>query len=284
MNRRHVIGLLLSLPLIPRRSLGFMDDGVPTSRFERILQAARQEHWNTLPIGKRMINIATFFMGVPYVGGTLETQPEVCTVNLEALDCVTFFEVVLNIARMIDHHGSTFEDLVNEVTYTRYRQGKLNGYVSRLHYTAEWIADNIEKNVIHDVTPDMGGEPFPVNVNFMSSHPKFYKPLQDHPELVEAMAAIERHINTIPRTYIPKEKIADAEHLMQQGDIIAITTSKAGLDYAHTGLINRSDGKARFMHASTTHKKVVLDDTIGNYVLSVKSHTGISVLRPVVSA
>lgn len=65
--------------------------------------------------------------------------------NLTGLDCVTFFENVLDMARIFRQGKYEFDDLLAAVTHTRYRGGKLDGYLSRLHYTADWIHDNVAK-------------------------------------------------------------------------------------------------------------------------------------------
>jgi hypothetical protein len=181
---------------------------------------------------------------------------------------------------MIAAGERTMDHLRDEITFTRYRGGTLSGYLSRLHYTAEWISDNITKEVVADVTPELGGVPLDVNVYFMSQNPQYYKPLTNNPAWIARIAQIEERINATPRTYIPKDKIKGMEGGLRSGDIIAVATNKAGLDYSHTGLINVINGEAHFMHASSTMKKVVIGDTISTYVNSVKAHTGITVVRP----
>ena len=292
MKRRSFLSISLFSTLLARPTIGLIAQnptGVKSTGtlntesitlLSVIVNAAQMGQWTSLPIGERMIKVAQYFVDVPYVGGTLEGEPEACRINLAGMDCVTFFENTLDIARMLAHGGSTIDDLRKELTFTRYRNGTLNGYESRLHYTADWIANNIEKKVVADVTPQLGGVPLKVNVSFMSTHPQYYRPLQEQPALIETMGAIETAVNKIPRSYIPRNGIREIENKLQSGDIIAITTSKDGLDYAHTGLINVVNGEARFMHASSSQKKVVLDRTISEYVNSVTSHTGITVVRP----
>lgn len=293
MKRRSFLSISLFSTLLARPTIGLIAQnptGVKSTGtlntesitlLSVIVNAAQMGQWTSLPIGERMIKVAQYFVDVPYVGGTLEGEPEACRINLAGMDCVTFFENTLDIARMLAHGGSTIDDLRKELTFTRYRNGTLNGYESRLHYTADWIANNIEKKVVADVTPQLGGVPLKVNVSFMSTHPQYYRPLQEQPALIETMGAIETAVNKIPRSYIPRNGIREIENKLQSGDIIAITTSKDGLDYAHTGLINVVNGEARFMHASSSQKKVVLDRTISEYVNSVTSHTGITVVRPI---
>jgi hypothetical protein len=287
MERRTFLGLLLTPLLLQpslRRSRKKNTDPQATSRYivSQAIRQAKAEGWDALPIGELMGKLGQLFLGVPYVGGTLEADgPETCRLDLTGLDCVTYFENVLCLARVIKKRRPTFEALIDEITFTRYRGGTLNGYTSRLHYTADWIQDNIAKGVVLDVTPQLQADPFPLDVHFMSANPRFYKPLKQDPALVQEMAAIEARINVTSRTYVPKARIADVASQLQTGDIIAITTSKEGLDYAHTGMILVTpDGVRHFMHASAQKKKVLIDQSIDAYVNSVRTHTGISVVRP----
>src|SRR5262245_57545308 len=118
--------------------------------FDRILTKAMEGKWSSLPIGEAIGRIARELEGTPYVGFTLELSKdrELCAVNLTGLDCVTFFEDALGFARMLKKGGRTPADLVAEVTFTRYRGGVLGDFTSRLHYTADWFADNEAKKVV----------------------------------------------------------------------------------------------------------------------------------------
>jgi len=204
------------------------------------------------------------------------------------MDCVTFFENSLCIARIIQKSKLYLNSLIEEVTFTRYRNGKIEDYSSRLHYTSDWITDNVQKKVIEDVTDSIarniypkGAKPVQFNVTFMSENPQYYKALQNDKTLVEKISHYESEIRK--RTYfiITIDKIKSIEKFLKTGDIIAIATSKKGLDYSHTGLIFVDDEQiAHFLHASTKTKKVTLDIAISKYVEQNSSNIGISVLRP----
>lgn len=250
---------------------------------EGVIAEVQRQGWTELPIGALMGKIGEMFISTPYVGGTLEGQgPEVCRVFYDKLDCVTYFELVLALARTIKASCWEETDVVREVTKTRYRGGMLDGYLSRLHYTSEWISDNTKKGVVENITVrDTDAVIFENTVNFMSTHPQYYGPLKDDPTMVRQISEIEQRINSHQRWFVPKDKIESFEPRLQTGDIVAVATSKAGLDYAHTGMINVDEqGRRRFMHASTTAKRVIIDDTISKYANSVKAHTGITVVRP----
>jgi hypothetical protein len=251
-------------------------------RFYQIMERARKERWPSLPVGECMGKIGLLLARTEYVPETLEGEgPEICRVDLTGLDCVTFYENVLCMARILRKGKTSFENLVAEITFTRYRGGKLTDYTSRLHYTSDWIYDNELKKVVKNITREIGGEKLLVKVSFMSRNPESYPALRRNPEFIETIARTEEEINKRQHWYITKRKIKEAEKHIQTGDIVAMATSKEGLDYGHAGLAYRdNEGRVRFLHASLKEKKVILDRELFKYVNSVETHTGITIARP----
>ncbi len=252
-------------------------------KFAKIVKKSNEEDWTSLPYGELIVKVGKEFLGVPYVGGTLDKdESESCTIELDKLDCVTYFELTLAIAdALITEDEPTFSSLYDRVQYTRYREGLIDGYESRLHYTADWIYDNIEKGVIADITEELGGIPLILHVYFMSKNANKYPMLKGNKPLIAKIKKIEEDINSNPAYYIPKENVSDILEELQDGDIIAFVTSIDGLDYGHIGLVNKEDGTAKLMHASTNAKKVVIDTTIDEYIDGVSKFIGITVLRPI---
>src|SRR2546423_5484627 len=98
---------------------------------------------------------------------------------------------------MLKKGGRTPEAMLAEVTFTRYRGGKLGDFTSRLHYTTDWFVDNEQKQVVKILVPDLpGAEPFTQKVGIMSQHPENYRQLKAHPELVPTIAKLEDNINS----------------------------------------------------------------------------------------
>ena len=251
--------------------------------FERLLSLAREHGWRKLPIGERIGAIGLALLHTPYVAATLEVgDREVCSVDLHHLDCVTFYETAVGFARMLKAGGKTPRALLEQVRFTRYRGGRLNGYASRLHYTSDWFADNARKRVVRVVTRELpGATRLEKRVNFMSTHPTAYPPLAADAGLVRTIARIEDRINGRAMLYVPKDRVVDAQSSLMTGDIVGITTSIEGLDCSHTGLCYRDErGRVRLLHASTTAREVTLDDELTAYLARVRTHTGIMVARP----
>lgn len=273
-----IVGMTIALALAARAQA---QTASSVRRAEALVSLAKDSGWTRLPIGQIMVRLGHELLNTPYVGGTLEGDgPEVCRISLDGLDCVTFFESVLNLARNLQRGRTSFDDLRSSVTETRYRSGVLNGYTSRLHYTTEWFLDNVAKGVVVDVSQSLGGTATKMKVDFMSTHPQLYPALRQDTQAVRRMAEIERRLQRKTMFVIARENIARIESQLKDGDIIAIVTSKKGLDYAHTGIVVREGARARLMHASSTKKQVVLDGYLAEVVSRVDSWTGISVARP----
>lgn len=253
------------------------------SKFDEIIKKSNEEDWSNSTFGDIIVNVGKEFLGVPYVGGTLDKDTsESCVIDLEGLDCVTYFEDCIAIADVImTEDEPEFQQLYDRITFTRYRDGFIDGYLSRLHYTADWIFDNVNKNVVDDITRDLGGVPLKLNVHFMSEHSDKYPKLKGKPKLVKEIKQTEAEINSRELFYIPKENVKSIMDELQNGDIVAFVTTVDGLDYGHIGLINKEDGTARLMHASSTAKKVVIDKPLDEYINGVSKFSGITVLRPI---
>ena len=254
--------------------------------FDRIIKKAAEGNWKTLPMGELIGKIALELKDTPYVGFTLEISKdrEDCVVNLKGLDCVTFFEDSLCMARMIKRGKGSPDDLIAEVKSTRYRGGKMGDFTTRLHYTTDWFADNEQKGIVKILTPELpGAETFTQKVGIMSAHPENYRQLKAHPELIPAIRATEEKINARPMKYLPMAKLVAAEHLLQTGDIVGVCTSAEGIDIAHTGLcIKDEQGTVHFMDASSSRAKmkVTLESQISKSLNWSPKLTGVMFARP----
>jgi hypothetical protein len=283
---RALLGAGLLAVALPKAARGgSADPNVFTGQdiLDRLLALAHERAWKDLPIGERIGAIGMALRRTPYAVDTLELHEdrEVCSVNLGGMDCVTFFENALALARLLGRGGGDPHALLAEVSFARYRGGRLTDYASRLHYTSDWFFDNEAKGVVRQITRELpGAVRFTKRVDYMSTHPEAYRQLRANPDLVAKIALIEAQINAREIAYVPKERVAQAQSRLMTGDIIGITTARAGLDCAHTGLCYRHEGVSRFLHASTTEKAVILDQDLATYLASVPSHTGIMAARP----
>lgn len=277
------VPLLRGGEFLPQRRTFIGED-----KFQKIMARAVAENWAALPMGARVAQFGQAMRGTKYVGWTLEIDDHVesPSVNFNGLDCWTFFETALALARMVGEKRGPYRpsDLLRQIEHTRYRGGVCRGhYLDRIHYLDEWFTDNVARRNIHNVTRSVGPVVRLVGRanDEMSLNPRLYRYLRANPSLVPALAAIEHRLERVPFDYIPKAQVAACESRLQSGDILGIVTNRQHVFCSHVGLALRTnDGACRFMHASATYKKVVVDAPVHEYLAAFKSHAGIIVGRP----
>lgn len=233
-------------------------------------------------IGSTMVAVGKTFIGIPYVAKTLEIgATESLVINLQGLDCTTFVENVWAFSLMVQNNEKDFDSFIDYLETIRYKDGKLNGYASRLHYFSEWIANNGHKGLLKDITSEIGGVESNKAINFMSTHRELYPFLKDADNYKKIQAS-EEFLKSQSICILPQDQIKANEHLIRSGDIIALTTSIKGLDITHTGIASReADGRIHLLHASTGSMEVEISKLpLTDYLKGIKSNTGIMVARP----
>lgn len=226
------------------------------------------------------VEVAKSFIGSPYVGHTLEVgENESLVVNLREFDCTTFVESCFALSLTIKSGQISFYNFCNNLKNIRYRDGLIDGYLSRLHYFSDWISNNQNKGYVHDYTRQAGGLPYPNRVYFMSSHVDAYKQLKADSLLLKPLTEIENEISSHEFFYISEENIEKALPKLCEGMIVAFTTGIIGLDIIHTGILVKVDREIHLLHASSDEGKVIICNVpLVEYITRNRLQTGIMVL------
>jgi hypothetical protein len=251
-----------------------------------------EQGYSDLSIGDLVVRIGETFVGTPYAPHTLEVPGEESVViELEELDCVTFVENVLALARLVQtvpdellvanagaRQRPLFSWLLEDI---RYRGGVLEEYPSRLHYFSEWIRDNDEMGLVRDVSQELGGVAEDEPIDFMTTHPDAYRQLGEDPTFLTELREVEVRLSAEPRSYIPEDRIALIEDRIQDGDIIAATSTVAGLDIAHTGIALWRDGRLHLLHAPLAGGVVQISEMpLAERIQRIDGQDGVMVARP----
>ena len=230
-------------------------------------------------------NVSEQFLGASYHEGLLDQgKTEKLFISLTKFDCVLFVETVLAFSRNLIAPNPSYESFIQNIEEVRYTNGKLEDYCSRLHYFSEWIRDNQSRNIVRDITADLGGIPLKKTLNFMSSNWQKYPRLKNSEANYQCILAMEKKIaeetRSQPLQYIPTNQIRRIYPSLKAGDIIAVVTDIKGLDTTHTGLVYPIAKGTGFIHASPSGKVKVAND-LQRYVERVDQAIGIMVARPV---
>lgn len=253
------------------------DEAICRAKFDFAVSRNLFEH----PINEVMIEIGRTFIGTDYAGHVLETAgEEKLVINLRALDCVSFYENCLVLARCIKLKATTFDEYKKQLQFVRYRGGIINGYPSRLHYTTDYWFDNEKKGVLKVVTrqiaDDKNIQSIPKPINFMTTHRQLYAQLANDAFFAEVKKQ-EDAINARDLVFLPKGNVHMFADKIKTGSLIGITTNLKGMDIKHTGLAIRLDtGELHFLHAPIAGAKVQITQApLHDYLAKFKDDTGI---------
>ncbi|MGN0220637.1 MAG: N-acetylmuramoyl-L-alanine amidase-like domain-containing protein [Prevotella sp.] len=249
---------------------------------EKTLKEALQNHRiKSLPL-----YFANKFIHTPYVAHTLEVNDrEQLVVNTRQLDCTTLVENVTALCMCMKQRLYDFAAFKENLQAIRYRNGVIGDYCSRLHYFSEWISDNRRKGIVTVIEKPHGlfSSQQTLDLFFMSRYAHKYQALEKHPEYIAEISSTEQAVSGEDVRFLHKDSIGNNDacrSAIHDGDIIAITTSKKGLDIAHVGFAVWKKNGLHLINASQKHKKVVLESmTLKQYLEQHPSHTGIRVIR-----
>lgn len=261
--------------------VSFIGTDEDITKYDSIIAHSQRKNLKEKNFSEIEIEIAKQLLGIPYVASTLEQDgEEELVINLRGLDCTTFLENVMAISYCIKAGNNSFNDYCNILKMIRYHGGEINKYPSRLHYFTDWLVDNEHKGFIKIVSNDFGNADFNAEVGFMSQNPDKYKKLANNPDFVKLIATQEDSLAKTKLKYLTQEQVESHTDKIKDGDLIAFTTTIAGLDVSHVAIAAFHNGRLHFYHASSSKKKVVLSEKpMSEYLAAMKKNDGILVAR-----
>ena len=281
--RVRLIGIALCLLNLPSLQAGNPVTYTSADSLEVVKLLACVEDKDASPLF-----FANKFLGRPYVAHTLEVNGsnENLVVNLRQFDCTTLVETAVALSITAKEKKKGFADFCRNLQNIRYRNGKICGYASRLHYFSQWIDNNSEMRIVEDLGRD-GKYPFvarqSIDLHYMTHNPQFYVQLKDDKNELEKIGLYERDASGGEVCYIPKNLLKlgkDKLQVIHDGDVLALVTSVDGLDISHVGIAAWKAGKLHLFNASSLKGKVVLDSkTLYEYQKKRASQLGIRVIR-----
>ena len=236
--------------------------------------------------GELIVRTAAQQLDTPYFNQPQSAKPERFSISLNTFQCVSLVETTMALARCIWKKKRDEGCFVDEVQQSRYRDGEVDGYASRLHYFFDWLTNNSERGRLIPLTKALGGKKFWPRrkrklFSIMTNRPKRYPALLN-PAVFEDIQSVEDSLNQIQPFVLNGKQLRKLNNKLKDGDVIAVVTSVKGILVSHTGFILKTpDGKARFLHASSYHKRVVLSEgDIASYINSDPKRLGVLVYRP----
>jgi hypothetical protein len=232
---------------------------------------------------KKIAKWAEMLLATPYVAKTLEVDGDKhLIVNLRELDCTTFVENLVALAMTKKNASTDFQTFKQQLNRLRYRDGKRDGYISRLHYFSDWVANNTQKEIVTEYTSKISKETRLITLNFMSTHVDKYPMLKGNALEINKIKAVEHRWKAYKMPYIPTEALQDKHQLkkIKSGDIIGLVCSVKGLDVSHLGIAYWKNDELYLLDASMKGGKVMIEpENLYTYLIRRSYFKGIRVIR-----
>ncbi len=233
------------------------------------------------PAGELALEIGKCFLGTPYRSGTLESKgPEHLVVNLKEFDCFTFVENVTALVCLLTSPQNSFDAFRRILRKIRYRQGRVQGYPSRLHYFSDWIHDNQKKSFRHRCDTRSRREAVEEGDQLHDDPSGALSPSERIRRTFEKCSQLNRRSAEGRCLSFQRKGVRGLEARIRDGDLIAIMTTTEGLDVQHVGLAVRVRNRVHLLHASSVEGKVILSkETLYRYLIESNTRSGIMVAR-----
>ena len=139
---------------------------------------------------------------------------------------------------------------------------------------------NANRGLVRDISRELGGTLDTEPIDFMTAYTDSYRQLADQ-SFVALLRQTEQRLTDTGRYFVPQDRIEEVADRIQDGDIIAATSTVRGLDVAHTGLALWVDGTLHMLHAPLVGEEVQISAlSLADRIRRISGQDGIIVARP----
>lgn len=254
-------------------------------------QSRTLEHWYEIvgpprrgeSFGEYLGRAAAVQHGARYGDFAPPPGVETLRISLDQFECVSFIESSVAVARCGWQGTATDDCFARETLASRYRDGDIGDYASRLHYFTDWIGDNEARHRVRNLTAALGGRSVYRDFFYITSR-KLHGAVAhqaDTADLRRRLAATEARLSAMPHAVLDRNQAPPVLAKLREGDLVAFVRERPGLLVHHAGFVHWSGGKPRLLHASSYHQRVVITATdVADYLLRRPERRGVLVVRP----
>lgn len=211
------------------------------------------------------------FIGKPYRANALSSSnPEELVADLTSFDCVTLIENSLALVNAADDESEYRKSLV----HFRYAGDSVQ-YEKRYHYFSDAM-----RQLGYPLlgTRDML-QKLPKSFSFLSNYLAAKQPGQINLALLRSR---ESELAKRDFYFTPNALVDRLVPFLESGDLVGLVSKNPAIDFLHTGMIYKKDGKVYLLHASQEFKRVMISkQTLGDYLKTHRQFIGVSAFRPI---
>lgn len=216
--------------------------------------------------GERVRRISAALRGTPYASDPLGEGPGATpdpdpTFDLGVVDCTTFVELVMALAR-----SPSVDEARRALQHIRYERG-IPGYTRRRHFMmAQWIPAMVELGYVRDVTRDVA--PRDVRVATKRLGPDVWsqrrKP-EEGPRL--ASDQVPRGVFSLP--IVPIDVAPSVADRIPHGtilNVVRIDFDTQPVRVTHQGIVVHEHGRVLLRHAARGGQRRVVDEPLAEFL------------------
>ncbi|MDE5774578.1 MAG: DUF1460 domain-containing protein [Muribaculaceae bacterium] len=183
-------------------------------------------------VSERRVLAAGMLTGRGYDSDVERDSTGTVKLNIHTFTPLSYINTVQALASAAGHDYPTWRDFVREYEKIALRRGEDSGYASVLRYGTDWIADNIYRGNLKELTENYDGAVSKTkSIDYMSRHRDQYAALAN-PEIYEKIEMIDmgykqQRIPYLKRQYITRNDVVGG---IKDGDIIMMLDNADGLD------------------------------------------------------
>lgn len=217
----------------------------------------------------------------------LEAEKMDFNVNVHEFTPLGFISTCIALAQAYETSSSpNWRDFADKYENVMFKKGQATDFVSRFLYPSDWIADNIFRGNISDVTMHLDGlnpKRKEKSIDYISHHRDSFKAFADSTNY-DRLKMLEMGFRNHQIPYITNGDLMNTSRFKPQakdGDIFFLLTPDYNLDSREMGILTKDGDRLLIIQLSPAKDTVTLEDLpFENYVKrNVKRIQGARIIR-----
>lgn len=217
----------------------------------------------------------------------LETDTMVYTIDVHSFTPLSFISTCIALAQAYETSSApNWRDFADKYEKVMFKRGEATDFVSRFLYPSDWIADNIFRGNVSDVTFNLEGlaaRKKEKSIDYISHHKDSFKAF-NNPKNYDRIKMLEMGFRNHQIPYISNGDLMNPKRFNPQakdGDIFFLLTPDFNLDSREMGILARDGDKLLIIQLSPSKDTVTLEELpFENYVKrNVKRIQGARIIR-----
>lgn len=255
----------------------------------RINELLRSPQLAEMTRPQRVAFFARQFVGSPsnLHSDILEADTAVFTINVHSFNPLSLISTCVALAQAYETSSApNWRDFADKYESVMYKGGKARGFLSRFLYSSDWIADNIFRGNINDVSmriDDLSFQRKERSIDYISRHRENFKALADSATF-ERLKMLEMGFRNHQIPHISNGDLTNAKRFKahaKEGDIFFFIAPDFNLDSREMGILIKEGDQLLIIQSSPTQDKVTMESLpFENYVKrNIKRIKGARIIR-----